>query len=574
MGRVKKPVAAVAPTEIREPITQWNPALRTGVGQSIAARLRTSTERAHAIASKLAPDGPGPGRRLGVYVDSLTYPRKEIPYQRAFTGLSGLLAALEAGDPGALELGIVILGRLDPESTVDIAEQLLQERPWRMLGKALGEVLGAASSERSFVLLLEHPEVPYLRNGLAQHRYPGGVALAWAAYAGHGDIGDADVDPHDRVNAEPVLAYLLRFDAARAFDEVVRLAACNLNFAAHRLLDLATKDSLAVLIGQLDATPLGAALGRSANMGIRALLVADASRAIEGLGGIELLSSAGGRPRLAGLLHWLAFDTFATAGRPASSGWFARDPGFAELCVALRSDPDRDLARLACELLATLPSTVIVGAPPRATTKKVPSAPDAALVAEMQAHREALERLVRYLKKHGYRFCDPKGALKKPSAAGRRAIAKLEKALGPLPPALTACWTVIGSVDLSGQDPSWPHPACLALPDVRERGTVWITDPLMIAPPEAIVADALDGLLDDAPVALAIAPDAIGKAGYSGGALRIWLPCDADDPPIDGGASKETLREHLSRSLRWAGMPGFESIADREWLARVRAAIE
>ncbi|MCZ7682913.1 MAG: hypothetical protein M5U28_30570 [Sandaracinaceae bacterium] len=531
-----------------------------------------------ALARGLAPDGPGAGVRYHRYEGTLGHPRAHIPYQAAFAELSDFLALLESGDPGAIELGFELLLRLEPEACVPLAEAML-EAPWTLLGRAIGRALGACASERSFALLIERPDVPYLRDGLATNGYPGGVERAWACYRGYGDVGRADLPPDERAQALPALAYLLRLDREAAYPEVVRLTGVRnretMVFATHQLLALDTPESRAALVQRLEETPLGAPLSFAASMAVRLLLVRDPARVIQQLGGEELLLSPEGGPRLDALLRWLAWDTSPSGGR-TSLGLLEKDNRFAELCARLRTDRRREIASMAGQLFAALPPAVKERLSPPKTRKKrrAARAPSAALRAEMKVHREEIARLVKHLTKIGYRFADPARAWKKPTAAGKRAIAQLEEAFGPLPPALAALWTVVGSVDLRGQDPSWSRPACLALPGVREgEGGVWHTDPLVVAAPEEIVELALDEAIEGTPFGLPLAPDAVGKAGYSGGTLAVFVPTEEDDPPIEGGARAETLREHLRRALEWAGMPGFEQIADRpeEWLRRARS---
>jgi hypothetical protein len=149
----------------------------------------------------------------------------------------------------------------------------------------------------------------------------------------------------------------------------------------------------------------------------------------------------------------------------------------------------------------------------------------------MEGVRTELEAIVTSLSARGYRFEHPDRALVPPTAAGKRAITKLKRELGPLPQVLEAFWTVVGSVDLRGQDPN----------------------ALVILAPELLLEDALDSATEGVPFALAFAPDALGKAGYSGGTLSVWLPAEADDPEIEGGDVRETLLEHIQRSVEAGG---------------------
>jgi hypothetical protein len=192
----------------------------------------------------------------------------------------------------------------------------------------------------------------------------------------------------------------------------------------------------------------------------------------------------------------------------------------------------------------------------------------------MAGINDRLERLVTHLAEHGYRFVNRRRALERPTQASRRAATRMARELGPLPLALRAFWEVVGGVDLRGAHPAWPHPANLELPGVRETAVVWLTDPLMIARPDALLEQVLDEAVAGAPHELVIAPDDHGKAGYSGGQLSIWIPADRDDPAIEGSSRPESLIEHIERALSWGGLPGFESIdgAPKDFIAAATAA--
>lgn len=113
----------------------------------------------------VAPHGRGSGGRgARLFEGSLVCPKKRTAHQSAFANLETFLMRSVEGDPGAIELGLELTCRLELEAAVPIAERLLAQGPWTGLGMAIGRALGACASERSFVLLLEHSEVPYLRD--------------------------------------------------------------------------------------------------------------------------------------------------------------------------------------------------------------------------------------------------------------------------------------------------------------------------------------------------------------------------------------------------------------------------
>jgi hypothetical protein len=309
--------------------------------------------------------------------------------------------------------------------------------------------------------------------------------------------------------------------------------------------------------------PPGVRLSFAAATGVRLLLNRDPTGAIDQLGGVDHLLGESGRPRLHELLRWLSRDTFPT-GSEVSQRLLARDPRFAALCRAVQKLSDRELGVTAAQLLASLPKS----AKPPARRTSTPPSP--ALLEQMQTIRDALTQIVERLDSSGYQFLvEPTSVLRPPTPKVDRAIEQLDAWIGPLPPALVALWTVVGSVDLRGQHPDWPRPACLLLPGVREQHGIWLTDPLVILAAEQIVDDVLEGAAEGGPGGIPLGPDALGKAGYSGGVLRVYAPCELDDPPVEGGEREESLLTHLHRALTWSGMPGLESIADRPegWLA-------
>lgn len=531
-----------------------------------SALLCAAPAEAEVIARALAPDGRGPGVRYNEYGASLGYPARYVTYQSRFERLDELVALLEVGEPGALELALEILLRLEPEACLPIARLLVPASPWTMLSKTLGHALGRSTSEESFRLLIDHPDLAYFRDGLKTNGYPGGVAEAWQVYRAV-DVTAEDLDSARRAEVLPVLAYLLRHDHAPAFAELVRLLDAPHHvtvFVAHALSGFT--EGRRVLAEHLAALPPGERLAFPHKLAIRVLLEDDTATVVDALGGKAFLGSLAGRPRLAALLDWLRDDTSRT-----KQGWLAADARFAELLGDLRGDADRSLSVLARELLQALPAELRPKVR-RAAKKTAPVqlAPAPELLRELEAAHASLERLVKYLKMTRYRFAEPRRVLTAPRTVDLKALASLEKKV-VVPSALAALWRIVGAVDLRGHDPSWPRSTYMAFPGASEPA--WSTEPLVIAPAADVIREALDES-NEPPIALRLAPDAIGKAGYSGGDVTIWLPQDGPDPTLD--QETETLLTHLRRHLTWGGFPGFAAIDDRPeaWLASARAAVK
>lgn len=575
-------------------LTLWDPALRIRAAALLAEPLRARSDEADTIARSLAPDGPGPGVRYHAYEGSLGSPRRYEPYQARFESIGMLLALLETGDPGAIELACEILGRLDPEAVLPAATLLLApaadepSRPvWTHLGAALGHALGRASSEESFRLLVDHPDVPHLRDGLATHGFSGGVAEAWSIVEA-ADVAREELDPRVRVQALPLVSYLLRHDAERAYPFVVRLLDAShevVVFAAHSLAAIAPAGR-DVLVARLAAAPAGSPLDFAQRCAVRLLLEDDALAVIDRLGGLEHLASAEGRPRLDALMDWLAHDTWRRKTEGGPRGWLAADPRFAKLLVGLSKDAaQRERAAMARDLLRTLPPELRAttsagskktkaGASRAARATPEQPAPSAALVREMENTRDRLTRLVAHLSRTKYRFADRKRALVAPRAKDLASLARLERMV-VVPASLACFWRVVGSVDLRGTAPAWPVTAYLGFEGAREP--VWQSDPLVVAPAADVVSATLEEHAEP-PFALHLAPDALGKAGYSAGLTTIWLPQETtDDARIEGG--EETFLAHVRRALAWAGFPGLgdeRALAGRAapeaWLEEAREA--
>jgi hypothetical protein len=539
-------------------------AFAQGAFAQLAAALRARPAEADRVARGLAPDGPGPGRRFQEGPGA-----RPVAYQQRFRGVDELAALVDAGHAGAVELAVELLAELDPQAAVEPAAALLPAGPGPGLGAALGRALGRAGCARSFALLVAHGEVPSLRDGLRLHAWPGGVAAAWALVDA-ADLGAADLDPRQRVRAVPALAYLLRHDRARALAAAEALLASPAVNAdvAHLLLGV-EPEGPALLLRELQAAPPGERLRFSQVLAVKVLLERDPTAVVDALGGEAALAVPGGRPRLRELVQWLRVDTWAKPQHGGSRGWLGADPRFARLLQGLTADPDRELAGLARDLLKSLPPELRPRAP-RAKKAAPPAqaAPDPTLLAELEALRASLERLVAHLRASGYRFAAPRAVLVPPRAADLAALARLEKQV-VVPPALASLWRTVGSVDLRGQDPAWPAPAFLGFPGAREP--VWCTDPLVIGPAARVIGEALEAG-DGPPLSLALAPDALGAAGYSAGARSVHLPQPGADPAFDGGHG--SLLDHLRRAAAWGGFPGFAAIAGAPapWVDAARRA--
>lgn len=545
----------------------WDPSLRRSAGSSLASILRAHAERALSTARALAPQGSGPGVRFRVYEKGLAAAKSEVRFQDMFADLDAFLERLDAGDAGAIEMGLAVAHRLDAEAAVPVAEALLAEPPWNGLGSALARALGASASARAFELLVAHARAPYVCGGLATVRFAGGVERARAELVALGDLSRLDLPPRDRVVAESLLLYLVRFDReptvrllAALFDSSSPLAP----FAGRALLGEGDGPGLAILAASLD-TP--SPQRHTLDFAVRALLHTDPSTTVDALGGEAFLSTAEGAARASTLLKVLFRDAADGKAGRRTEGWARRDPRFRDVAEPHRKD--RELKDIVAALFP--PERP---APKRAAPRRAAPEPKAAWIASMRDVRASLERLVAHLRGEGYRFAAGRHALRAPTGKTLRAIAAIERAAGPVPAALRAFWAIVGAVDLRGEDPRWPRRAVVGRSVPSVEADLWLTDPLVVAGAEAVSLE-LEDVVRDAPNALSIAPDRLGKAGYSAGELRVWLPAKDDDPILEGGeVDGERFTGYVARALGWAGFPGFGAIAERPeaWLAAARAA--
>ena len=175
----------------------------------------------------------------------------------------------------------------------------------------------------------------------------------------------------------------------------------------------------------------------------------------------------------------------------------------------------------------------------------------ARLVAEetMRRVRENLERLVVELPRVGYVFANPDRVLGPPPTDVGGQVARLEARLGPVPLAFAVFWELVGTVDLSGSHPDWPHE---------------LLDPLMFEASADFFLDTFEDDEDREPgdaFELEFAPDDLHKADISGGApYAIRVP----DPCVDGLVVAEphqtTFNQYLRIVLRTAGMGGMGAV--------------
>jgi hypothetical protein len=191
--------------------------------------------------------------------------------------------------------------------------------------------------------------------------------------------------------------------------------------------------------------------------------------------------------------------------------------------------------------------------PKPAPPPKPKKADVAAVRASMRRARENLQRIVEELRVLGYAF-----NAKTPLGPGASAktLTAIEKALGgPLPVSLCAAFEILGECDLTGAFPG--HPASLE------------TDAFVLLGAKDALEQALDEGGREAQVSLVIAPDAVGKAGFSGGQEVMLVPDGALDAPVLGVDGEPLFMDRLRQVFRSGGFPGLAG-AKGELRATVR----
>jgi hypothetical protein len=181
----------------------------------------------------------------------------------------------------------------------------------------------------------------------------------------------------------------------------------------------------------------------------------------------------------------------------------------------------------------------------------------------MRVARENLKRIADRLANAGYRFANARGPLIPPSRAVVDELRHLESIAGPIPLSIGAAIQYLGAVDLTGDHPEWPKTANVTVRPARSQRQVWLTDPFVFAPLPLLLNDALDHQPVGTPFALAFAGDPLTKAGYSGGAYSVQVPCLTADPLVLGDAKRRRFVELLRVALRFGGFAGFARIPGR-----------
>lgn len=520
------------------------PADRTDTAE-VAGRLAELLEERRAAAETCArelerPHGPAKTYRVSRYRPGATAAAQRLAFDEAFDGFDGFLVATRAGDPGALETGLEILSRFDPAAALPIARALLELGPWLELGNRIGAALARVDDPAAVELALVHVEVPYVASGI-----------------GHSICGRASASVVARLEASPAI---LEPDACERretmiVEELLRY------LGAHRVVDM--HDTLRALYAEHpdanvrraaghalvawgDAPSLGflASFARDGDrwrrfFAVRALLRADPRAVLDALGGPAALEAPEASALAGEVLEQVAREA-REAGAPIA------DPRMLDLALAWVKQ--REVKDVAQWVLSSFdPAEVKARKRARAKGAKAPrpKRPTAKQVAATRASmgvaRDNLERIVAALRELGYRFRrEPPLAPRDDRAA---AVDAIEAALGgPLPVSLRAAFEILGGCDLTGRFPGQPEDLA--------------SDAFVLVDPRDALDQAEDEGGGEAQVTLVLAPDVVGKAGFSGGAEAMLVPAVALDGPVLGVPGEPLLLDRLREVFRHGGFPG------------------
>ncbi|MCC6998520.1 MAG: hypothetical protein IT370_28170 [Deltaproteobacteria bacterium] len=505
-----------------------------------------------------------------------------------------------------MPLSFAEVATADAEALLAAAPELIARPPgfedWRVLARALA----ALDDARAFRLLREHRGKPHMGAALERCKWAGGCAEILTACQDWGAVGQ-----HELRNC---LWYLARhrWQPAWPLLSTVYLEHGDsnvVNDAGWALREWGDARSLAVVEGAL-----GAADHTRQRHALQLLLARAPGEVVDRMGGLATLAQQGAR---AGLLLHLVGSADGDAARQAETPprLWAVEPRFVELAQLLVRDRQHkqtakwvlDLAGVQVRPLAVAEAEAgakakagagATGAP-GARARRGKALPDgAALLARYEegAHAEVttalcklgprvrepevlegaravaralmrrvrgnLELVIGRLEAGGYVFERRAQALGRGASAAE--LAALEAAVGQLPVLLHAALEVLGEVDLRGRAP--------------RMQAEWQTDPLMLASASALLEDAAD---HDGSIAfdLAIAPDALGKAGFSAGAHVIEVPAAGFDAAVTPRPGRQAgLLGLLRESLAAAGFPGLArqkgaSRFTRAWMGPLRAGL-
>ena len=525
---------------MRPPFDRWDYA---EIAASLRAMLATHESAARAVAASMheLPHGPVAVCKVERYERSLSSSRS-LPFAEVFPTWGEFDAAIGEQDPGALEAALEILSRVDAASALPVVRAILETKPWTHMGLVAARALARIDDPAAVDLALTHLDVPYVSGAIGQSCCSAAVGPVLARLEASPVLaeGASSFDRRETSIVEDLLRYLGIHRVERAWATVARLYDEHPDEyvtlgSGHALIRYADERSFAHLLRSLDS-----AVQRRRFFAVRAAFRRDPARVVETLGGLEALRDTAKAE--------IVSELFQEATR-ASDGKIA-DPSILEL--ALHWAKDRGVKDVAKWVLDAFGKEAVAAAKKRLRLPKAPkklSRPSDREIAEIRTRIEAarrnVERLEVELRALGYVF---RAARPVPKRAGRATtVAGIEKALGgPLPVSLKLALELLGGCDFTGRFPDQP-------PELQ-------TDAFFLVEPKLALEQAIDEADAETQLSLAIAPDAVGKAGFSGGQEVMLVPARSPDEKLDarviGVPGEPLFLDRLHETFRWGGFPG------------------
>jgi hypothetical protein len=477
------------------------------------------------------------------YEDRAESPKRNLRFADAFLARHDFVSAVRGGeDAGALELALQIVSSVAPSKALPIASSILLARPWPGLGGQVAGALARLDDPAAMAFVLAHLDMPYTAGAVATS-VCGRAAPLVLARLEKSPVMDT-TRAHDRGETyivECLLTYLWRHHVDAAWPVIARLYEESLDEpvrrnAGHALAFFGDERSQKVLMRFLGS---GDDLRRL--FAVRAYLQQGATKALDALGGLDTLREPPQMAIVRELLDQVARNAWQTKST-------IEDERYIDLALAwVKERKTKGVAQAVLDVFgkervaAAKKRLAKTGQLPKRVQPTKPTGSEILAMREsMRRARANLERIVTELRVLGYMFVAkvPLG-----ERADATTIAAIEKALhGPLPVSLRAAFEIIGSCDLTGTFPG--QPASLK------------SDAFVLTDAKSALDEALEEGNGEAQVSMSIAPDIVGKAGFSGGQEAVLVPDSSLDARVIGVAGEPLFLERLREVFRWGGFPG------------------
>jgi hypothetical protein len=539
---------------MKAPFEAWD---MTAVAHALADAMGADRRRCQACARALDDALEHASRVAPVarYETRADVARHFVRFADAFAAWDDFVAAVREGeDAGALEVALEILSRTSPAKVLPIARVILRAkpfhrpagaRPWKQMGARVGWALSRVDDPAAVKLALAHLDVPYITTAIAEAV----CARAEGVVIARLETSPANPDRNETQIVEALLAYLGRHRVERAWSTVARLYEKSEDEhvrlgAGHALLAYGDERSREILTRSMTFPGLAPTERWKGAwrcfFGVKAALQRGPASALDALGGLDALRKSSTVTVASELLEQVASDA-----RKAERA--IEDARYLDLALAWVKDPrTKDVAQWVLDVFgkakvaAAKKRLAKAGTLAKQPAPRKPAKADVAAVRKsMRRARANLERVVVELRALGYTFdAKPLG-----TPASAKTVDAIEKALGgPMPVSLRAAFEILGPCNLMGAFPG--HPRSLE------------SDAFVLVDAKSALSQALDEGGREAQVSLGIAPDAVGKAGFSGGQEAVLVPDGSLDARVIGIPKEPFFLDRLRHVFRWGGFPG------------------